>query len=55
MNTMSPTELRAWRKSTGLTQQTLAEIAGVSLRTVTRWESGEVPIPRLLTWYIAAH
>ena len=31
----------AARKQAGLTQNKLAELVGVSLRTVQRWESGE--------------
>ena len=37
---MSPDELRKWRRSK-LTQVGLAKLAGVSLRTVKRWEAGK--------------
>ncbi|MGP5044792.1 helix-turn-helix transcriptional regulator [Glutamicibacter sp. BW77] len=33
------------RKSTGLTQQDLANLLGTSSRTISRWESGETSIP----------
>ena len=33
--------LRAWRKKAGMTQEELANLVSVSLRTVHRWEFGE--------------
>lgn len=37
---MTPEELRHWRKSRGLTVKAMAELVGVTVRSVTRWESG---------------
>lgn len=42
---MTRAELRAYRKRERLTQQALATILGVSVRTVRRWERGESAIP----------
>jgi DNA-binding transcriptional regulator YiaG len=43
---MTPTEIKALRLSLKLTQQDLAIILGVSVVTVTRWETGvSVPSP----------
>ena len=36
------------RTDAGHTQATLAKEMGVHLRTVTRWEIGEIEIPRLV-------
>lgn len=52
---MSPNELREWRAARGLTQKQLAELAGVTIRQVRRWESGVTPIPRLLELYTEEH
>ena len=41
-------EFKGLRNSTGHTQASLAEEMGVHLRTVTRWEIGEVVIPRVV-------
>jgi len=38
---MTPAEFKAARLSLGLSARALAEIYGVHLRTVTRWESGQ--------------
>ncbi|MFQ5545620.1 MAG: helix-turn-helix domain-containing protein [Acidiferrobacterales bacterium] len=35
------------RRSIGLSQTKLAREMGVTLRTVSRWERGNFPIPRL--------
>ncbi|WP_157488164.1 helix-turn-helix domain-containing protein [Dyadobacter crusticola] len=35
-------QIRALRKSKGLSQETLADIAGINLRTLQRIESGNV-------------
>ncbi len=45
---MSPDALREWREARGMTQKELANLAGVHLRTVDRWERGQTPIPKLL-------
>lgn len=36
----------AWRKAHGLTQQRLADLLEVHKLTVSRWETGQVPVPR---------
>jgi len=36
------------RKSAGHTQASIAKEMGVHLRTVTRWEIGEIVIPRVV-------
>jgi DNA-binding XRE family transcriptional regulator len=41
-------EFKALRSKAGHTQATLAKEMGVHLRTVTRWEIGEVIIPRVV-------
>jgi DNA-binding transcriptional regulator YiaG len=42
---MTPTELKAIRQRYGLTQSGLAALLRISdLRTIRRWESGEVPV-----------
>jgi len=51
-------EFKKLRTGTGHTQATLAKEMGVHLRTVTRWEIGEVIIPtvvELALRYIAEH
>jgi len=35
------------RKSIGSSQTKLAQEMGVTLRTISRWERGEFPIPRI--------
>jgi transcriptional regulator with XRE-family HTH domain len=41
-------EFKKLRKSAGHTQASLAKEMGVHLRTVTRWEIGEVAVPRAI-------
>jgi len=41
-------EFKKLRKTASYTQATLAKEMGVHLRTVTRWEIGEVVIPRVV-------
>jgi len=41
-------EFRELRKLAGHTQASIAKEMGVHLRTVTRWEIGEVVIPRVV-------
>jgi len=41
-------EFKKLRKSAGHTQASIAKEMGVHLRTVTRWEIGEVVIPRVV-------
>ncbi len=42
---MRPDELRAWRRSLGLTQEAAAKIFGVSRVTEQSWEGGRNPPP----------
>lgn len=42
---MEPKEFKQIRNLIGLTQSALAYEMGVDLRTVRRWEAGEVTIP----------
>ncbi|MEH2489411.1 helix-turn-helix transcriptional regulator [Bradyrhizobium sp. AZCC 2230] len=44
---MLGTELRAWRKRHGMTQETLRVELGVSRQTIVVWEQMETPLPRL--------
>jgi DNA-binding transcriptional regulator YiaG len=51
-------EFKKLRSKAGHTQATLAREMGVHLRTVTRWEIGEIAIPRVVELalrYIAEH
>lgn len=43
-DSMSGAELKEYRKRLKMTQQALAEFAGISKKTVERWESSDVPI-----------
>lgn len=50
----TPEELLAWRKHRKLSQTALAALLGVSAyKTVSRWEAGTSPIPRMLTYALA--
>lgn len=42
---MTPHQLRDIRHTMQLTQTQMGERIGRSLRSVMRWESGEVPVP----------
>ena len=44
---MTKRQFRKLRNSIGLSQTKLAREMGVTLRTVSRWETGEFPIPRI--------
>jgi len=44
---MTKGQFRKLRNSIGLSQTKLAQEMGVTLRTVSRWETGEFPIPRI--------
>ena len=49
LESMDNTELRAWRKDRGMTQQAASSLLGVSLITYKRWERGDPQqYPRLL-------
>jgi transcriptional regulator with XRE-family HTH domain len=52
---MTPEALRLWRTGRGLTQAQLAELAGVSVRQIKRWEAGAHPVPKLLELYAKEH
>lgn len=41
---MKPEELRELRKQAGITQEQLAGLLGRDRMTISRWESGKVPI-----------
>jgi len=41
-------EIKKLRKRAGHTQASIAKEMGVHIRTVTRWELGEVVIPRVV-------
>ena len=43
---MEGSELKAKRESLGLTQTELADILGVKMNTVYRWESGILSVPK---------
>ena len=45
---MTKDEFKKLRKRAGHTQASIAKEMGVHLRTVTRWEIGEVVIPRVV-------
>jgi DNA-binding XRE family transcriptional regulator len=51
-------EFKKLRADTGHTQASLAKELGVHIRTVTRWEIGEIIIPRVVELglrYVAEH
>jgi len=41
-------EFKRLRKSAGYTQASLSMEMGIHIRTVTRWEIGEVDVPRVV-------
>ena len=43
-----------WRKKHRLSQQALADLAGVNVRTVKKWELDERPIPAYMGLFMAA-
>lgn len=47
-NQLSAEQLKEWRKNKQLTQGKLAELLGVKITAVGRWESTERPIPPYL-------
>lgn len=47
---MTKEDLSKARYELGLTQSQLAEELGVALNTVSRWERGELAVPRLVHW-----
>lgn len=42
----SSSGLRNWRRAHKLSQQKLANVLEVHVQSVSRWETGEIPIPR---------
>lgn len=46
--TMTPKELKAWRKKNNYSQGQLAKVLGVITLTVSRWERGVRAIPSFL-------
>ena len=47
LDTMTGDELRRLREKADVSQAKLAELAEVTIRTISRWENGEVDIPAL--------
>ena len=47
MDIMTGGEFRKLRRSAGYSQAKLCRELDVSIRTMTRWERGETPIPKL--------
>jgi len=45
---MKPQELKDWRRENGYSQGELADILGVALQTVSRWERGTREITSFL-------
>ena len=45
METLSKDEVLAIRQRMGATQEQMAALVGVHVRTWTRWELGEIPVP----------
>lgn len=45
---VSADELREWREAVTLTQRDLADYLGVTTTTISRWETGAVPMPPYL-------
>ncbi len=44
---MTKRQFKKLRNSIGLSQTKLANEMGVTLRTISRWERGEFPIPKI--------
>jgi len=53
MKNLSVSDLASIRKSKGITQETLSEISGVTVRTIQRMESGQV-VPHMHTLKLIA-
>jgi len=45
-------EFRKIRLSLGMTQTDLAKLFGMNRNTITRWEAGLIPFPRIAGWAI---
>jgi len=50
----TPAELRQWRALTGATQEGLAQVLGIGMRSILSWERAEISIPPLLPWALVA-
>lgn len=48
IDVMPPSNFRKARKHLGYTQGELAELWGVDIKSIGRWERGEVAIPTLV-------
>ena len=42
-----PNEFKKLREGAGLTQAKVAELLGTTIRSLTRWETGELPTPKM--------
>jgi DNA-binding transcriptional regulator YiaG len=47
IDTVSGREFKRMRQSIGYSQTKLAKEMRVTVRSITRWETGEFPVPRL--------
>ena len=45
---MTPQQLRSLRRKLGLSQRGLAGLLDYDLRTIQRWEAGDMPIPKVV-------
>jgi DNA-binding transcriptional regulator YiaG len=45
---MTPQDLKKWRAQNGYSQSQLAEVLGVAVMTISRWERGAREIPSFL-------
>lgn len=50
---LTPNDVLGYRSRMGLTQVDMARLVGVSLRTWTRWENGEQPVPEVAAKLLA--
>jgi transcriptional regulator with XRE-family HTH domain len=51
---MTPDEFRNALRSLKITQRFFAERSGISPSTVNRWATGKLPIPKWVSWLLAA-
>ena len=47
IDVVSDREFKRMRKSIGYSQAKLAKEMGVTVRSITRWETGQFPIPKM--------